>query len=88
MNGWVWLLFLAGTIALILVEGLASGGVGGWLDARASNTREEVLDDLTQYGADSPGIRSELLTADERQQVLAARRRRRDRWRWRWRPAG
>jgi hypothetical protein len=80
MDRWV-VLYLAMMVLLVLVEGLAVGGVGTWLDNRASSTREEVEEDIAQYGPDAPGIRSELLPEDERQMVLAARRARLERWR-------
>lgn len=68
------LLVLAAMIALIVYTWAR---VGSYFDRRLSDSEEDVQADVERYGADAGGIRSELLSPEERQDVLDARRQRR-----------
>lgn len=74
MQEWViGALTILGLIALFLVESMAYGGVGTWLELRSARSADEVLGQIDQYGPDAPGLRLELLSAEQRQAVLADR---------------
>ena len=68
------LLVLAAMIALIVYTWAR---VGSYFDRRLSDSEEDVQADVERYGADAAGIHSELLSPEERQDVLDTRRRRR-----------
>ncbi len=69
----VGVLVVAGLILVFVVESLAYGGVGTWLELRSANSEEEVLAQVEQYGPEAPGLRVDLLTEEHRQAVLADR---------------
>ena len=69
----VWLLVVGSLIALIWYTRLK---MASYLDRRVSKSEDAVRADIERYGADAPGIRSELLSPEERQAVLDARRQR------------
>ena len=68
------LLVAAAMIALIVYTWAR---VGSYFDRRLSDSEEDVQADVERYGPDAGGIRSELLSPEERQDVLDARRQRR-----------
>lgn len=69
----VGFLVVAGLMLVFLVESMAYGGVGTWLELRSARTEEEVLAQVEQYGPEAPGLRVDLLTEEHRQAVLADR---------------
>ena len=69
----VGVLVVAGLILVFVVESLAYGGVGTWLELRSASSEEEVLAQVEQYGPEAPGLRVDLLTEEHRQAVLADR---------------
>jgi hypothetical protein len=69
----VGFLVVAGLMLVFLVESIAYGGVGTWLELRSARSEEEVLAQVEQYGPEAPGLRVDLLTEEHRQAVLADR---------------
>jgi hypothetical protein len=66
-------LALVGLILLFLVETMAYGGVGTWLELRSARSADEVLAQIEEYGPLAPGLRLDLLPEEQRQAVLADR---------------
>jgi hypothetical protein len=66
-------LAIVGVILVFLVESVAYGGVGTWLELRAARSAEEVLQQVEQYGPEAPGLRLELLPEEQRRAILADR---------------
>jgi hypothetical protein len=69
----VGVLVLAGLLLVFVVEWMAYGGVGTWLELRSASSAAEVLSQIEEYGPEAPGLRLELLTEEQRQAVLADR---------------
>jgi hypothetical protein len=71
-----WVVVVLGLVGLILVfvvEMMAYGGVGTWLELRSARSAEEVLTQIEQYGPEATGLRLDLLSEEQRQAVLADR---------------
>lgn len=68
------LLWLGVGVAMLALIGYTFLRMAGYVDRRLSNSEEKVQADVEQYGAAAPGIRSELLSPEEQQQVWDARR--------------
>ena len=68
------LLWLAVGVAMLALIGYTFLRMAGYFDRRLSNTEEKVQADIERYGAAAAGIRSELLSPEEQQQVWDARR--------------
>ena len=62
--------------SLIALVGYTWARMGSYFDRRLSDSEEDVQADIERYGADAPGIRSELLDPQDRQAVWDARRQR------------
>ena len=69
----VGVLGLVGLILVFVVEMMAYGGVGTWLELRSARSAEEVLTQIEQYGPEATGLRLDLLSEEQRQAVLADR---------------
>ena len=67
---------IAVVVSLIALIVYTWARMGSYFDRRLSDSEEDVEADIERYGADAPGIRSELLDPEERQAVLDARRQR------------
>ena len=72
----VWVLVVGSLIALV---GYTWSRMGSYFDRRLSGSEDDVQADIERYGADAPGIRSEVLGPEDRQAVVDARRRRDER---------
>jgi len=70
--------FIAVLVLMMALLGYTWLKMGSYFDRRLSDTEEDVQADIEQYGADAPGIRSELLSPEDRQRVRDARRQARD----------
>ena len=74
MDVWVvGALTVVGVILLFLVESMAYGGVGTWLELRSARSADEVLAQIDEYGPEAPGLRLDLLPEEQRRAVLADR---------------
>lgn len=74
MDGWVvGALTIVGVILLFLVESMAYGGVGTWLELRSARSPDEVLAQIEEYGPEAPGLRLDLLPEEQRRAILADR---------------
>ena len=74
MDVWVvGALTVVGLILLFLVESMAYGGVGTWLELRSARSADEVLAQIDEYGPEAPGLRLDLLPEEQRRAVLADR---------------
>jgi hypothetical protein len=69
----IGVLTVVGLIVVFLVESIAYGGVGTWLELRSATSADEVLDQIEEYGPQAPGLRLDLLSQEQRQAVLADR---------------
>jgi hypothetical protein len=66
-------LVMAGIVLVFLIESMAYGGVGTWLELRSARSADEVLTQIEQYGPEATGLRLDLLSEEQRQAVLADR---------------
>jgi len=74
MDFWVvGALTVVGVILLFLVESMAYGGVGTWLELRSARSADEVLAQIDEYGPEAPGLRLDLLPEEQRRAILADR---------------
>jgi hypothetical protein len=69
----VGVLVVVGLIVVFIVESMAYGGVGTWLELRSARSAAEVLEQIEEYGPQAPGLRLDLLPEEQRQAVLADR---------------
>jgi hypothetical protein len=71
-------MFIAVMVLMMVLLGHTWLRMGSYFDRRLSDTEEDVQADIEKYGADAPGIRSELLRPEDRLQVRSARRKARE----------